>query len=77
MTTLQMAKVVRVQTDAGKLEFPISVEDKGTQARMKTRFSDQRLSWRRPLPHPPGIVSLHEDLNLKAWCEAAPRVDRA
>ena len=44
MTTLEMAKVeqhpsgrlvfnVRVLTDAGKLEFPISVEDKGTQAK--------------------------------------------
>jgi hypothetical protein len=44
MTTLQMAMVeqhrsgrlvfnVRVQTEAGKFEFPISVQDKGTQAK--------------------------------------------
>jgi hypothetical protein len=47
MTTLQMAIVerhpggrlvfnVRAQTDAGKLEFPISVEDEGTQAKNET-----------------------------------------
>ena len=47
MTTLQIAIVerypggrlvfnVRAQTDAGKLEFPISVEDEGTQTQNET-----------------------------------------